>query len=106
MGNNGNDNFDEIPVKNRCQYLLFKHLILAEHPPTTYELMKYGRTLDMCAPFGMTYNSVRRLVDYWYGLDLIDPVPPYEWSDIKLLKKKRKGIEMLERLRCLFDDPT
>lgn len=99
------DDFDKIPVKNRCQYLLFKRVILAEQPMTTYELMKYGRTLDMCAPFGMNYNTIRRLVESWAGQGLIEMKPPFRGANIDHLEKTQRGVDKLNWLRRLFDDP-
>lgn len=100
----GIDDFESIPVKNRCQYLLYKKVIESEHPMTTYELMKYGRTLDMCSPFGMTYNSIRRLIESWEGHGLIELVSEFQLPGARRIIKKRRGVDMLEWLRIAFDD--
>lgn len=98
------DDFDDMPIKNHCQYLLLKMIADSGGKMSTYRLMKEGRKLDICDSSGMEYSFVAGLVDLWAGHGLIEAKPPFVGSGVNWLKITPAGLDLLEKLKGQYGD--
>lgn len=97
------DDWMNAPILNYCEYLLLKKVAQSEENMTRYDLMLYGRTIDICEPTGMRYNKVSRFVEKLEGKGYVILEPPFEGALMKWVKITPEGLTLLERHRLFYE---